>query len=848
MDGGVQNILCTELEPLTLPEELCLVKDYFQLCQQLFHQRNTGGLYTGQLNQHRAGLSPEIGGPETRYQPSYPPGSRIQTAGLPQYTEREQLQRMYRNASVPTDPSSSGAWGHSEVWGPPPSFPAPSSSLPQNTSLRPPQGKQCVRPGCPYCGDPALGMMCSQCFKNYTIKESRHMAAHTAVRAPPTAPPPSMPPGNQQPLMSMMTERCHEGCGFRCSVHTYPYCHECAAKLQRRPQQTGDLRTPQTARTGVASGWVEQAAAAAGTEPAALSSAQHQEGARGRAVSPLNDLSKTSATPGSRPQPPQAILPANVAPQIIPSRSQTWVAAPTGENSSGTMSPTQVLETGCLLSPLTPPYEGRDELLFGPGEEATALSGNQPVSAAHVPPVNIPPHQILEQSTQWTTEPPKSSEQPLFSLPSFSEHPQILSPGFAQGQELLAPSSSRRESSPLSALVPGSPGAVSAGVCSKEGCGDKARYKGLCGKCYISKDMRYTNLSHPDVAKLQSICSTSSSAPASVGHAVGPPSDTLYIKGTEVGSPLQGRNRASSITLPPGSAQQATSNMHFLGSWVNESSRHSGDAEASGRATFLQEQPLGLPENHESEPLSSHDLVVSGLECGSPPQCIGEGCTSTVQTEGALCEQCRDILRIIHQAKRSHTSLQGSGALGEQTQIQAGNITSQHITGAANLGQLTSGTLNLGQPGAPNLGQPRAPNLGQPRAPNLGLPGSPNLGQPGAPNLGQPRSPNLGLPGTPNLGQPGAPNLVQPGAPNLGQPSFETPQHGVQCSAPDCSMYGDPKQAGMCSRHYRQHLARFTTTSVQGPPPPPHYVSQLAENQGLGGSFLHANSLVRKRT
>ena len=53
-------------------------------------------------------------------------------------------------------------------------------------------------------------------------------------RTVPTAPPASRLNSIEEPVFmpSMMDERCHNKCGYRCSKQTYPYCHECSNFMQ----------------------------------------------------------------------------------------------------------------------------------------------------------------------------------------------------------------------------------------------------------------------------------------------------------------------------------------------------------------------------------------------------------------------------------------------------------------------------------------------------------------------------------------------------------------------------------------------------------------------------------------
>ncbi|XP_071113265.1 tumor necrosis factor alpha-induced protein 3-like [Haliotis cracherodii] len=94
----------------------------------------------------------------------------------------------------------------------------------------------CISPGCKFYGSPATGNMCSECVEKYLQQKPPQPLAE------PTAPPASMPVAAEYIDMSMMGETCTGGCGYRCSVNTYPYCHECAEK--RRTQVSGSIIHP----------------------------------------------------------------------------------------------------------------------------------------------------------------------------------------------------------------------------------------------------------------------------------------------------------------------------------------------------------------------------------------------------------------------------------------------------------------------------------------------------------------------------------------------------------------------------------------------------------------------------
>ncbi|XP_067674774.1 tumor necrosis factor alpha-induced protein 3-like [Haliotis asinina] len=113
-----------------------------------------------------------------------------------------------------------------------------------NSSYRPSTGvaatnfdmAPCISQGCKFYGSPATGNMCSECVEKYLQQEPAPRLVE------PTAPPASMPVAAEYIDMSMMGETCKGGCGYRCSINTYPYCHECAEI--RRNQLSGSIIHP----------------------------------------------------------------------------------------------------------------------------------------------------------------------------------------------------------------------------------------------------------------------------------------------------------------------------------------------------------------------------------------------------------------------------------------------------------------------------------------------------------------------------------------------------------------------------------------------------------------------------
>ena len=89
---------------------------------------------------------------------------------------------------------------------------------------------KCVSPSCEMYGDPDTGNMCYQCYLQYTREEAKRTGE--IVREEPSAPPTPVDENYQSGVdLSMIGEDCKTpGCVYRCSVTTYPYCHECKYK------------------------------------------------------------------------------------------------------------------------------------------------------------------------------------------------------------------------------------------------------------------------------------------------------------------------------------------------------------------------------------------------------------------------------------------------------------------------------------------------------------------------------------------------------------------------------------------------------------------------------------------
>lgn len=664
INENVQNILCTELETCNLPGELNLVQDYIQDCLRGYERAY-------QQLHNQAALASQFGAVRQEHlQQSARPVLFNRLSGSPQHVVREQLQRMQINEYGLGDPalSTANAVGQSPVHIPPPSFTPLLSLTRQNLSLNPPEEKKCVVPSCKYYGDEALGMMCSNCFKNYTIKESCQMAAARAYRPQPTAPLASMPAEEEHFQMSMMSERCKEGCGFRCSTKTYPYCHECAEKRQRKAQKkAAATASGSSSAPFVVTGFLNEASNAMGS--AALPATPVPQKGQGVVAStqPV-DLNTAQATSSASPL--SMASAGSAVPQECQTQSGAAAPLPAGETSAEAMSPTQALATANLSAPLTPPDDTNDLLLFGSGQPVPVspsqvggtASPTQPQPQS--PPAS--PGQTAASAEPFATEsntpvPEQSSRQTLSSLPDTQQQQQQpTAVSQVHGQNLLSSAAGLAESH-LASVITGDTVGEPTQRCNTAGCRETAVFKNLCGQCYVGQGMDVAGPGHAALqkskmmSKMMSMASSSSSAPASIGPVANQP------KPSELGAslPPENKNRASSLPHLPNDVTLTNSKVY---NWMEANSKvPESKGRKEGMMVSAQSSPLvGLPEKQESEQLGGSDLLASGEGCYSSTQrCIGEGCGNTVLEEGKLCQQCRDILRQARQGQGACSSVQG---------------------------------------------------------------------------------------------------------------------------------------------------------------------------------------------
>ena len=655
VDETIQNILCAELETCNLPDELNLVQDYIQDCRRRYEQEMA--FVSAQHLQNQAAWASQLGAvrQEPLQQSAYP-FTFSQAPASPQRVVREQLQRMGVDEYGLGDPAlhSASVLRQSSVHIPPPSFTPVLNFTQQNMSLNPSKDKKCVVPTCKFFGDPDLAMMCSSCFRNYSIKESRSMAAARSHRPLPTAPLPSMPAEQERLQMSMMNERCKEGCGFRCSTQTYPYCHECADKLQKRAQKKAVATASGSSTTAFATPGSLNVASSTMGSAALPSSPVPQEGLGAVSSTQLNDLNAGQGTSSLVKSLPTASAGSGM-PQEHQAQSGAASPHPAAEMSAEAMSPTQALATANLSAPLTPPNDTNDQQLFGSGHPSPVSPSQVGGMASPTEPQPQTPTAPLGQTAAsaepstaqpQTADPGQSSQQQPLSLPGAQQQQQPEMSHVLE-QNLLSSADRLRESHLASVITGGAVGELKQG-CSNPACSEDAVVKHLCGKCYVGQGTDEARPRNPTVEKVKitRTNSTSSSAPASFGLEPNTPKPEEMKK-------------ASSQTYLPSEVPFSNSKVR---NWLDDNKRIA--AWKGRRETMMpsgpRRHPLGLPEKQEGEPLGSSDLVASGEGCfSSTYRCIGIGCGNMVLQEGKLCQQCQDILLQARQERGARSSVQG---------------------------------------------------------------------------------------------------------------------------------------------------------------------------------------------
>ena len=674
---GVHNILCAELEMNSLPEELNVVRDYFKDCRQRVlkelpvgsvegcHQgpgwTPPAGAGMGELlqaaNHQGPGWTPPAGAgmgellqAANHQGPGWTPpagagmGELLQAvnpAGIHQGPAvlQDQLRGTHTRQQALGDPVLQTAGQH-QIHIPPPSI-TPAARPGGGVSTIPADGKKCVVPACRYFGDPDLAMMCSSCFKNYTIRVSRPTAARTPDLAHASAA--TAPQDNGEGyLLSMMSVRCKEDCGYRCSVKTYPYCHECAGQRQRLAQEKSvgvEVSQPPPPPLATAesqpepSNTVSPAAASPGFSPAA-------EGAAA-----LASCSGLTLAQGSSHADPTPVLETSVIDEEPSSAASLKKKLTEAEPSAQVTSAEQI-------------QDSQDLMLFGSGHPSSVSAGEPEDSSSpnelklQAPASSGRASPGVEPTVTQPQVKEAQSQQPVFSSPV--SQPPMREINLDPEQEMLI--SAAMLSTTQKAL--GSAGGKQRKSCANS-CSETAVHKGLCGKCYVSQGMGSTDPSgasdNMKNAKPPLIAS-SSPAPAEEGSSV-PMASITVIKETvtkETGAhlPPQSEDPVSGQPLLPNSSPLLIASMNYVQNWLqgNSGLKPSGGKQESAT---LGAAPQGFGDKEESEGLGS-DLFASGGQCfSSTVLCVGEGCGNPVPRDGKLCLQCQDILR---RARQDHVA------------------------------------------------------------------------------------------------------------------------------------------------------------------------------------------------
>ncbi|KAK7108183.1 uncharacterized protein [Littorina saxatilis] len=860
LNGTVQNILCAELEICNLPDELNLVNDYFReffaRCKQeqtlIYPARMPTQGLPGHL--HRTG-QPNMLSQSALYQPAQQ-NALSHALGSSQRVVREQLQGMRESeyGLGETALQIPNPCGQGSVRIPPPSF-TPRYSFGENSvSLNPPQDRKCVVPRCKFFGDPDLAMMCSNCFKDYTIKESRRLViTGGAFRTPPSAPLDSMQGEEQQYEMSMMTERCQTGCGFRCSTKTYPYCHECVGRRQKQAQEEANkVRESESAGAHLTTSgqWM----GASGASPVMSHTSQHPPDVFRQVVStqPM-DQNQAEATPPSSPLPVSSAEPG--MPRVNqPSGEASASSAPAAEATS----PTQALAAGPLSAPLTPPDDPSDLMLFGSGEpspvesparaqlltpvaanstQAPVLTSGNAATVSATTTTQSQPQASTSQQTAGLAQPTSQPQMPLAgerSEESSSQQKlqeqgsqtggideQNMPPGgrligrqnsvAGENRQQLAPTSSITEQkqqqekqkthprcltgqamlssglteSQIAEAVLGPAQEEPRGKCTSPSCGGDVVCKSLCGNCFVTKGGKGAPVQK---IKNMSLNSTRSSAPASIGVQATDPKSTYAFMGDTQGTfkfPMN-QPRASSLTyLPNEFPPLSANNTVYVRNWLEDVSKN--PVSKPPALSKQKSQPMGLPENQESEPLPGRgsDLLASGEQCYSATaRCIGEACNNSVRQEGQLCDQCKEILR---QARQGQGLQQSS-----RTSVQESLPPAQSLC-------KTDGCNYCGNPIQLGFCSHCYEQLVKSQQEE---------------ERRYVQQVNRRVPSP--LPQSAPANIRVPEA-FLHVPIPQKRQ-GELCRAAGCNMFGDPKQSNMCFKHYQEYLAHIPVGAPNAPP------------------------------
>ncbi|PVD28223.1 hypothetical protein C0Q70_10810 [Pomacea canaliculata] len=659
IDNELREILCAEIQTNTPQNEFNLMKDYFRqwegqyrLQQQRFTPVAGDTCFSTPHHQGQTGVGLE-------YQPQQilsrilPPGMppvAMLPGGLLGSTQAQQmrLEQLQRTPPALSPGIVRLGVGNS-------GFPLASTSVPlhsppppkvgqlEGQNLSSLEGRQCITPNCTFCGDPALGGMCSVCFKDYTIKDSRSNATRlmmAELRQNPSAPLLSGMADEERFEMSMMAERCLGKCGYRCSVKTYPYCHECAEKYRRKAQAkiSSEAQASKIISTSQA--------AAAGTDILPSSSRAQEPIICNKFTSEAVIAEASCAAPNSRSE--SVLHQSSASAGNINGRE---AAASVGSLAS----PTQALASVNLVAPLTPPDEG-DQDLFGSGVKSPASSRHPSLVGSPTPATMMDPQPNTAQQAVPFSYDQQQENKNSGSVPTLRNPPNL---------EI------KQTESPAK--------------CIQEGCLEMAVINKLCGRCFVCRDRDERKGEEPaSEAQEASI----SSAPLALGAGSSSPKPGL-IQGAELALNLENESHMSSVSNQAHPQTALNYNPAYVREWVAQISLGFPDRHGS---------ELGEQDRHGSE-LGEQDLVASGLACFSSTfPCTNSQCSNRVTKPNQLCSDCTEIL---NKARREQDFTQESAAEKAQRIRPSNTVQAPAAHHNTTKSQLRPATALIGRRGKP---------------------------------------------------------------------------------------------------------------------------------------------------
>ena len=218
MDGEVP-VPCAVLSYKDLPLEMNTVMEHFKMCEQNYHQQIAQGQHRGQ---NEASLFHQL-------------HIDSQTKVAPMRSFSQSYQMSLKNQAIKDKVKAERILSEKNV-----------------EEERWSNVGRCIIRGCNRQGNALRNNFCDSCWGKFSMSgvgagsislhqrqlemftnqsggagpDFNQLKTKNTVHIEPSAPPASRLTSLETPV-SMLEERCHNKCGFRCSQETYPYCHEC---------------------------------------------------------------------------------------------------------------------------------------------------------------------------------------------------------------------------------------------------------------------------------------------------------------------------------------------------------------------------------------------------------------------------------------------------------------------------------------------------------------------------------------------------------------------------------------------------------------------------------------------